>query len=96
MATERTCAFWADEYCELDDKQCLKKCRRYVRSRAGLTLKDHYDIFLRRRERRSDLLLRWIPILIASISLAVAVASNLEKIRSAFAGAPPSDVTRHK
>jgi hypothetical protein len=76
------CAFFDGEYCSLDDFRCKGKCKRYVRKRDTLSWKDHYDIFVRRSEKRTDLLIRWISVAIAIAGLTIAVVTNLDKMRS--------------
>jgi len=86
--SEQSCAFVASDYCTLDDHRCGGKCRRFVRQHAALSYKDHYDIFIRRNEKKTDLLIRWIAIAIAFVSVLVTLVVNMDKIRNSSQGAP--------
>lgn len=75
------CAFYENEYCKLSDKYCDKVCRLFVKKYSGLSFLDHFNICIRRKEKRVDLIIRWVSIIVAIVSLIIVFLSERDKIR---------------
>jgi hypothetical protein len=69
------CFFYLNEYCKISGRYCRNICRGYTKKFEGLSFKDHLDLYNRKNDKTIDLLIRWITISIAFISVIVALIS---------------------
>lgn len=69
--TSGDCAFHHSSCCDHTGRKCEKLCGVAMKPIHGLTYRDHFDIFEKRRYQRGDTRLKYITIIVSLLAFAV-------------------------
>jgi hypothetical protein len=73
--SKEECAFHADGFCLLDDRECEQISRSAMRRYEGLSLSDYLELHRQRQQRRADLWFQWVSLMVSVLALCISVAS---------------------
>lgn len=75
MMTSAECVFFHARSCDHTGRACTSPCRLFLREIKGLSYRDHFDIFYKRRTQRVEMRVKWVTIIISLLALTVSIAN---------------------